>query len=137
MIVAAFFVVICSLICYRRGAKPLATVGERIHFNRSLQARQPLTGALAMSPKIWIFIGIVISGLAVVSGAFGAHGLDKLLLKKLAANPEAASDPAFSVERLSHDYEVAVRYQMFHGLALVALGVLAAMWPTRWWDVAG
>ena len=89
-----------------------------------------------MSPKLWIFVGIMISGLAVVSGAFGAHGLDKLLEQKLAAKPEAASDPALSIERLNHDYEVAVRYQMFHGLALVALGILAAMWPTRWWDAA-
>jgi uncharacterized membrane protein YgdD (TMEM256/DUF423 family) len=90
-----------------------------------------------MNPKLWIVLGIVISGLAVVSGAYGAHGLDKLLQQKLEANQQAASDPALSLEKLGHNYEVAVRYQMFHGLALLAIGILAAMWPSRWWDVAG
>ena len=90
-----------------------------------------------MYPKLWIFCGIIVSGLAVVSGAFGAHGLDKLLEKKLSENAEAAADPALSVTKLEHDYEVAVRYQMFHGLALVAIGILAALWPSRWWDAAG
>jgi uncharacterized membrane protein YgdD (TMEM256/DUF423 family) len=90
-----------------------------------------------MYPKAWIFLGIVLSGVAVVSGAYGAHGLDKLLQQKLDANAEAAADPALSLEKLGHNYEVAVRYQIFHGLALLAIGILAAMWPTRWWDVAG
>jgi uncharacterized membrane protein YgdD (TMEM256/DUF423 family) len=89
-----------------------------------------------MQPKLWILCGIVLSGLAVVSGAYGAHGLDKLLERKLAAEADAANDPALSIERLSHDYDVAVRYQMFHGLALLAIGILAALWPSAWWDAA-
>ena len=90
-----------------------------------------------MNPKMWIVIGIVLCGLAVVTGAYGAHGLDKLLQKKLDANSDAASDPALSLTRLAHNYDVAVRYQMFHGLGLLAIGILATMWPSRWWDAAG
>ena len=57
----------------------------------------------------WIFTGAVLAGLAVVAGAFGAHGLKGKL------SPE-----------LLETFEVAVRYQMYHALALVLAGLLAA-----------
>ena len=50
------------------------------------------------------FVGAIISGLAVAAGAFGAHALKSRL---------DVSDLAI--------YETAVRYQFYHGLALIAL----------------
>lgn len=57
----------------------------------------------------WIRVGAIVSGLAVAAGAFGAHGLrGKLLDADL------------------QTFEVAVRYQMYHGLALLAVAWLAS-----------
>jgi uncharacterized membrane protein YgdD (TMEM256/DUF423 family) len=51
--------------------------------------------------------GAVLGGLAVAAGAFGAHGLKPLL----------------SVEMLAV-FETAVRYQLYHALALLLAGLL-------------
>lgn len=60
-----------------------------------------------MSAKSWIFCGALLAGLAVAAGALGAHGLESKLSPKDLAT-----------------FEVAVRYQMYHALALVLIGVL-------------
>jgi uncharacterized membrane protein YgdD (TMEM256/DUF423 family) len=52
----------------------------------------------------WFFIGAIIAGLSVAMGAFGAHILESRL-----------SDDDLST------YETAVRYQMYHALALLLL----------------
>jgi uncharacterized membrane protein YgdD (TMEM256/DUF423 family) len=54
-----------------------------------------------------IATGAVFGGLAVVTGAFGAHGLKNLL-------------PADQLQV----YDTAVRYQFYHGLALILTGLL-------------
>lgn len=61
-----------------------------------------------MSQKITLVIGIVLAGLAVVSGAFGSHGLKDVLT----ATGRTAT------------YEMAVRYQFYHALALIITGLL-------------
>jgi len=59
-----------------------------------------------------IRIGAIVAFLGVALGAFGAHALRGRL------------DPA-----LSQTFETGVRYQMFHALALIALGLLRARAP--------
>lgn len=74
-----------------------------------------------MSGATWARIGAIVAGLAVVTGAFGAHGL------------EGKVDP----ERLG-TWEIGSRYQMYHGLALIAVGLLAMRaGPSRSLTVAG
>ena len=74
-----------------------------------------------MSAKTMIVCGAVLAGLAVVLGAFGAHGLeDSLVEHNQAAN-----------------YETAVRYQMYHALALLLVGILAERRSTSTLRVAG
>ncbi len=51
-------------------------------------------------------LGAFFAGAAVALGAFGAHGLKKIL-----------SEPMLTV------YHTGVEYQMYHGLALFALGL--------------
>lgn len=58
--------------------------------------------------KTSVINGVVFIVLAIILGAFGAHALKEKL------------DP----EQLS-SFEVGVRYQMYHGLALLALGLAA------------
>jgi uncharacterized membrane protein YgdD (TMEM256/DUF423 family) len=57
--------------------------------------------------KIFLIIGTILAGIAVALGAFGAHGLKKLV------GPETIST-----------YQTGVQYQMYHALALLLLGVL-------------
>ena len=61
-----------------------------------------------MSGTTWIRVGAVLGGLAVAAGAFGAHGLKE----KIDA-------------RALEVFETAARYQMYHALALLAVGLLA------------
>ncbi|GAA4296946.1 DUF423 domain-containing protein [Nibribacter koreensis] len=66
-----------------------------------------------MSPKIILILGALISGLGVMIGAFGAHGLKAVL---------AATNRADT-------FETAVKYQMYHALGLLLVGLLMAQFP--------
>jgi uncharacterized membrane protein YgdD (TMEM256/DUF423 family) len=57
--------------------------------------------------KVILLIGTVLAGLSVALGAFGAHGLKKMV------DPETVAN-----------YQTGVQYQMYHALALLILGVL-------------
>ena len=64
--------------------------------------------------RIFFVIGSIIMLLGVAAGAFGAHGLERYF----------AEHPA-----LESTYLTAVRYQLIHGLAL-----LAVAWATTHWS---
>jgi uncharacterized membrane protein YgdD (TMEM256/DUF423 family) len=59
-------------------------------------------------------VGAVLAALAVTAGAFGAHAL------------RARLSPAYLAT-----FETAARYQMYHALALIAVGLLAERGITR------
>lgn len=63
--------------------------------------------------KQWVVTGAAYAFLSVVLGAFGGHGLKDVLDPK-----------AFSV------FLIGVQYQMYHALALLALGLWAGQHPT-------
>jgi uncharacterized membrane protein YgdD (TMEM256/DUF423 family) len=65
-----------------------------------------------MMAKQWLLAGVITGFFSVVLGAFGAHALK-------------ASLDARSLEI----YHTAVHYQMFHALALLALGLWATQNP--------
>ena len=60
-----------------------------------------------MIVKLFIIVGAINGFLAVALGAFGAHALKEKLSEKYLAI-----------------WETAVQYQMFHALALIAIGIL-------------
>ena len=62
--------------------------------------------------RLFFVLGCVSGFLAVGLGAFGAHALKARLSPDLLAT-----------------FEVGVRYQMFHALALLAVGWAATRWP--------
>ena len=66
-----------------------------------------------MSAKLILQLAAVLGALTVAIGAFGAHGLRPML--------EASGR--------AETFETAVRYQFYHTLALLAVGVLAAARP--------
>lgn len=71
-------------------------------------------------PRVWLAAGAVSGFLAVAAGAFGAHALKSHL------SPEALSI-----------YDTGVRYQFWHALALLAVGILQQRSPGRALRVAG
>lgn len=70
--------------------------------------------------KIFLIIGTVLAGLAVVLGAFGAHGLQKVV----------------APERVAI-YQTGVQYQMYHALALLAIGILSERFASNFVPYAG
>jgi uncharacterized membrane protein YgdD (TMEM256/DUF423 family) len=75
-----------------------------------------------MNAKVWIVIAGLLGAAAVGLGAFHAHGLNTMLEKR-------GDEPAKVAKRM-HDCDVAVRYQMYHALALLAVGILAMRQPS-------
>lgn len=65
--------------------------------------------------RTYLIIGALLAGFAVILGAFGAHGLKSVL----------------SVQQLG-TFEIGVRYQMYHGLALLMLPALANYIEGNW-----
>ena len=82
-----------------------------------------------MSAHHWIAIGAIFGALGVALGAFGAHGLEK----QLAALGYEGDD---LVHRLAN-HDTAVRYQLWHALALVLTGLALAARPSPWWQASG
>ena len=68
-----------------------------------------------MSPRMAIVLGAFWAGIAVTLGAFGAHLLEGQL-------PIWYSEAAI-VERMRHTWEVGVRYQTYHAIGLILLGL--------------
>lgn len=81
---------------------------------------QPATTPSTAIGLPWLGTGALFAALGVAAGAFGAHGLRAIL-----------AEPLLLI------YETAVRYQMYHALALVALGALAGRLPPRAITVSG
>ncbi len=82
------------------------------------KAGRPRHG-VAMS-KLFVVIGAVTGFLAVAAGAFGAHALKQHL----------------SPDKLAV-FETAVRYQMYHALGLILVGMLSADRPHSAFTSAG
>ena len=67
--------------------------------------------------KTILSIGIILSGLAVALGAFGAHGLKKLVSAETVAT-----------------YQTGVQYQMYHALALILLAIVSTRATSGWFN---
>ncbi len=102
-----------------------------------------------MNSHHWITIGALLGALGVALGAFGAHGLEERLERRLLSGEGATAlesgdgeaETALSIDeelaRGLDNYETAVRYHMYHALALVLVGLLAAHTTSRAIHVAG
>ena len=72
--------------------------------------------SLSSSARRWLMVAAAVGALAVVLGAFGAHGVPSYLEKQGFA-PE-------SVAKRLADFQTAARYHMFAALFLVAVAVV-------------
>lgn len=73
----------------------------------------------------WTVIGALLAGVAVITGAFGAHGLPDFLQDLYGTETRnVAGEEILAWKKYLADFRTAADYQMYHGLALVALGVM-------------
>jgi uncharacterized membrane protein YgdD (TMEM256/DUF423 family) len=70
--------------------------------------------------KTYLSIGALLGAIAVALGAFGAHGLKKIV-------------PAETVTT----FQTGVQYQMYHSIALLATGILFERFSNKWIKWAG
>ncbi|MSR59536.1 MAG: DUF423 domain-containing protein [Planctomycetaceae bacterium] len=98
--------------------------------------------------RCWLSIGGLFAGLSVAAGAFGAHGLDGYFHQKYAAAPPFEKKVVIGgtqtvvatmplAQKYLADFKTGAEYQMYHGLALLAVGLLALRRPSKWLTVAG
>jgi uncharacterized membrane protein YgdD (TMEM256/DUF423 family) len=81
-----------------------------------------LGGETTMAGRYWVAAGALLAAVAVAAGAVGTH-----VLKEIYKLPEAQLQT----------FEIAVRYQMYHALGLVAVGLVAMRCPSRLVRAAG
>ena len=77
--------------------------------------------------KSWLAIGATLAGLAVVTGAFAAHGIDDFCAEKYknaGTKLIAGWEIPVSWKRLQ-DFKTAAEYQMYHALGLIVVGLLS------------
>ncbi len=86
-----------------------------------------------MHPRSWFVCGAVLAALAVLNGAFAAHGLEQ----RLAAMHEEQDDPEKVIDRRLEQYQTGVEYQMYHAIGLMVLGLVAGRKPSPLWALAG
>lgn len=91
--------------------------------------------------KFLIAAGALWAALAVGLGAFGAHGLKGVIAKTYSANEIASADSRAKsdgeesvvetksqfVQRRLENWETAARYQMYHALGLIFVGMYCAL----------
>ena len=70
--------------------------------------------------KLFLSIGALLGGIAVALGAFGAHGLKKIV-------------PPDTV----NTFQTGVQYQMYHALALIATAIVFERFPGKLMSWAG
>ena len=97
--------------------------------------------------RCWLTIGAVSAGLAVAAGAFAAHGLERRFYTMYAAQKyekkitldgieTTVSEIPLAQKHLA-EFKTGAEYQMYHALALIAVGVLSYLRPSRMLAAAG
>ncbi len=74
-----------------------------------------------MINKKYIIAGSLLAALSVALGAFGAHAWKEMLV---------------NYGRLD-TFETAVRYQFFHSIGLILIGILSVKWPSVNLNIVG
>ena len=71
--------------------------------------------------RTFLILASIFGAAGVALGAFGAHGLQRITTD----------------EKILHGYQTAVQYQMYHTLALLAIGIIYEKLPGKWMKWAG
>ncbi len=73
----------------------------------------------------WGRCGAIMAGLAVLLGAFAAHGLDSRFGKQYAEAPEklVAGQPQPAALKALNDFKTGTQYQFWHALGMILVGL--------------
>jgi uncharacterized membrane protein YgdD (TMEM256/DUF423 family) len=86
----------------------------------------------------WTVTGALLAATAVVTGAFAAHGLAGHLQDLYGTEMRTVNgEEVLAWKKYLADFKTAAEYQMYHGLALVALGLMSSYKCRRARAVAG
>lgn len=86
----------------------------------------------------WLLVGAVSAGVSVAAGAFAAHGLDGYFVQKYGSETRTEGGrEMLRAEKYLHDFKTGAEYQMYHSLALIAVGLLDERRRTAAARVAG
>ena len=91
------------------------------------------SNAVFTSQRLWCSVGAAVAGLAVIVGAFGAHGIDDTL-KRVHAPADPKVVAGFEVPasyKYLQDFKTGAEYQMTHGLAIFLVGLLGRRGKAR------
>ena len=90
-----------------------------------------------MTASRWVTVGAIFCGLSVGLGAFAAHGLDRVFVAKYEGKTRDIGGQTVPLAaKFLNDFKTAAEYQMYHGLALIAAGLIAERRPSRLVEVA-
>ena len=82
-----------------------------------------------MASRIWIFLGGLLAAIGIGLSAFHAHGLEPMLSQR-GLQPD-------EIQHLMADFETGVRYQLYHAVALVLVGLLTVHFSCVSFSIAG
>jgi uncharacterized membrane protein YgdD (TMEM256/DUF423 family) len=83
---------------------------------------------MAQHSRRWLAAGAFLGAIAVALGAFGAHGLPGFLERQGYSGDDLA--------RRLEIFDTAIRYQMYHALAIVIAGLALERNQSFWWRFA-
>lgn len=93
---------------------------------------------MTKSSIFWLRMGAILAGLAVVFGAFAAHGLEGPLQELYGGKTkEVMGIEVPAVQKYIGDFKTAAEYQMYHSLAIILVALLPSTISTRSRDIAG
>jgi len=83
------------------------------------------------TPRQWVMTGAVLAALAVVFGAFGAHGLEDHLESVYGdAEKQIVGLKVPATYKYLRDFNTGAEYHMYHALGLLGLGIAASRQET-------
>lgn len=86
----------------------------------------------------WAVTGAVLGGIAVITGAFAAHGLPATLQELYGSQTRTVNgEEVLAWKKYLGDFATAAEYQMYHAIGLLVLGVLTNVKCIRARAVAG
>lgn len=99
--------------------------------DRGLRPTNPIESLACMDAR-WTLIAAILAGLAVGTGAFGAHGIDRMFAEKYRGQTrEVAGETVPLARKFLQDFKTGAEYQMYHALGLLGVAAVAARRPSR------
>lgn len=91
-----------------------------------------MTASPVTQTNCWSTIGAVLVSIAIGTGAWAAHGLEKTIAPQYEGITKVVTGQTIpAVTKYVGDFKTAADYQMCQGLGLVFLGLLMSLKPSR------